>query len=87
MRRGDITQASDEDFELSMKINVEAPFRLIRAAIPLMAKAGGGSIVNVSSCWGSKARTKSSSVLHNESCLSSNDQVPWKRSCPSKYSH
>ena len=52
MRRGDITQTSDEDYELSMKINVEAPFRLIRAAIPLMAEAGGGSIVNVSSCWG-----------------------------------
>jgi len=52
MRRGDITQTSDEDYDLSMKINVEAPFRLIRAAIPLMAKAGGGSIVNVSSCWG-----------------------------------
>lgn len=52
MRRGDITQATDEDFELSMKINVEAPFRLIRAVIPLMTKAGGGSIVNVSSCWG-----------------------------------
>jgi NAD(P)-dependent dehydrogenase (short-subunit alcohol dehydrogenase family) len=35
-----------------MKINVEAPFRLIRAAIPIMAAAGGGSIVNISSCWG-----------------------------------
>ena len=52
MSRGDITQTSDEDYELSMKINVEAPFRLIRAAIPLMAKAGGGCIVNISSCWG-----------------------------------
>ena len=52
IRRGDITQTSDEDYDLSMKINVEAPFRLIRAAIPLMAEAGGGSIVNVSSCWG-----------------------------------
>lgn len=52
MRRGDITQTSDEDYDLSMKINVEAPFKLIRAAIPLMAEAGGGSIVNVSSCWG-----------------------------------
>ena len=52
MRRGEITQTSDEDYDLSMKINVEAPFRLIRAAIPLMAEAGGGSIVNVSSCWG-----------------------------------
>ena len=52
MRRGDITQTSDEDYELSMKINVEAPFRLIRASIPLMVKSGGGSIVNISSCWG-----------------------------------
>ena len=52
MRRGDITQSSDEDYHLSMNINVEAPFTLIRAAIPLMAEAGGGSIVNVSSCWG-----------------------------------
>ena len=52
MRRGDITQTNDEDYELSMKINVEAPFRLIRAAIPIMAAAGGGSIVNISSCWG-----------------------------------
>jgi NAD(P)-dependent dehydrogenase (short-subunit alcohol dehydrogenase family) len=52
MRRGDITQTSDEDYELSMKINVEAPFRLIRASIPLMAESGGGSIVNISSCWG-----------------------------------
>ena len=52
MRRGDITQTSDEDYELSMKINVEAPFRLIRASIPFMVESGGGSIVNISSCWG-----------------------------------
>ena len=52
MSRGDITQTSDEDYELSMKINVEAPFRLIRASIPLMVESGGGSIVNISSCWG-----------------------------------
>ena len=52
MSRGDITQTSDEDYELSMKINVEAPFRLIRASIPLMVESGGGSIINISSCWG-----------------------------------
>ena len=52
MSRGDITQTSDEDYELSIKINVEAPFRLIRASIPLMVESGGGSIVNISSCWG-----------------------------------
>lgn len=52
MRRGTVTEASDEDFHLSMAVNVEAPFRLCRAAIPLMAPAGGGAIVNVASCWG-----------------------------------
>jgi len=50
--RGKITEATDEDFARSMAINVEAPFRLCRAAIPIMAEAGGGAIVNVSSCWG-----------------------------------
>ncbi|MDJ0612262.1 MAG: SDR family oxidoreductase [Rhizobiaceae bacterium] len=50
--RGDITKATDEDYARTMAINVEAPFRLCRAAIPIMAEAGGGAIVNTSSCWG-----------------------------------
>lgn len=52
IRRGLITDASDEDFALSMAINVEAPFRLCRSAIPVMAAGGGGAIVNTASCWG-----------------------------------
>jgi NAD(P)-dependent dehydrogenase (short-subunit alcohol dehydrogenase family) len=50
--RGDITIASDADYALTMGVNVEAPFRICRAAIPLMADTGGGAIVNTSSCWG-----------------------------------
>lgn len=50
--RGDITDTSDADYALTMGVNVEAPFRICRAAIPLMARAGGGAIVNTSSCWG-----------------------------------
>ena len=50
--RGKITEATDDDLRLTMAINVEAPFRLCRAAIPIMADAGGGAIVNTSSCWG-----------------------------------
>ncbi|MEQ8444228.1 MAG: SDR family oxidoreductase [Alphaproteobacteria bacterium] len=52
MRRGVITDATDEDFELSYAVNVEAPFRICRAAIPILNAAGGGAIVNVASCWG-----------------------------------
>ena len=50
--RGRITETSDADYRLAMTVNVEAPFRLCRAAIPIMEAAGGGAIVNTSSCWG-----------------------------------
>ena len=52
MRRGKVTDSSDEDFEISVSVNVRAPFHLCRAAIPIMAKNGGGAIVNTASCWG-----------------------------------
>jgi len=48
--RGKIDEVTDEDYNLTMKVNVEAPFRLCRASIPLMQK--GSVIVNISSCWG-----------------------------------
>ena len=35
-----------------MAVNVEAPFRLCRTAIPIMAGARGGAVVNIASCWG-----------------------------------
>ncbi|WP_438391933.1 SDR family NAD(P)-dependent oxidoreductase [Caballeronia sp. DA-9] len=50
--RGPVTETSDADWSLSIGVNVEAPFRICRAAIPLMAERGGGAIVNVSSSWG-----------------------------------
>lgn len=50
--RGTISDTSDEDFAQAIAINVEAPFRICRAAIPLMIEAGGGVIVNTASCWG-----------------------------------
>ena len=52
MRRGKVTDSSDEDFELSVSINVKAPFHLCRASIPIMAANGGGAIINTASCWG-----------------------------------
>lgn len=50
--RGAVTGTTDADWTLSLGVNVEAPFRICRAAIPIMAERGGGAIVNVSSCWG-----------------------------------
>ena len=50
--RGVITDTTDDDFYRSMAVNFEAPFRICRAAIPLLHAGGGGAIVNTSSCWG-----------------------------------
>ncbi|WP_166417158.1 SDR family NAD(P)-dependent oxidoreductase [Cochlodiniinecator piscidefendens] len=52
MRRGPVTSSTDEDFDISIAVNVKAPFQLCRAAIPIMAQNGGGAIVNTASCWG-----------------------------------
>lgn len=48
--RGPVTQTTDAELALSLAVNVEAPFRLCRAAIALMPN--GGAIVNTASCWG-----------------------------------
>ncbi|MEM9631106.1 MAG: SDR family oxidoreductase [Pseudomonadota bacterium] len=50
--RGPVTETSDTDWSLSIGVNVEAPFRICRAGIPLLAASGGGAIVNLASCWG-----------------------------------
>jgi len=50
--RGPVTETSDADWDLAIAVNVEAPFRISRAAIPILAAAGGGAIVNTASCWG-----------------------------------
>lgn len=50
--RGSVTDSTDADLSLSLGVNVTAPFRICRAAIPIMAQGGGGAIVNIASCWG-----------------------------------
>ncbi|XWN31879.1 MAG: SDR family oxidoreductase [Devosia sp.] len=46
---GTLLEASDEDFDFAMGLNVKSMVRMIRAALPGMIERGGGSIVNVSS--------------------------------------
>ena len=52
IRRGNILETSDEDWAISMKINVESIFRICRSAIGIMKNQGHGAIVNTASCWG-----------------------------------
>lgn len=49
MRPGATTEITDEDWDLTIKVNLEAPFFAIRAALPHLLEAQG-AIVNVTSC-------------------------------------
>ena len=48
--RGSVLETSDADWARTLAINVEAPFRICRAAIPLLPR--GSAIANTASCWG-----------------------------------
>jgi 3-oxoacyl-[acyl-carrier protein] reductase len=49
-----IEELTDADWQLQWDINVMAPMRLMRAAVPVMAQAGWGRIVNISSSSGKR---------------------------------
>ena len=69
--RGDITSASDADFDLSFGVNVKAPFQLCRATIPIMASQGGGAIINTCSCWGLRSGPNHPIYIASKAALAS----------------
>ena len=46
---GTVLEAKDDQFDFAVSLNVKSMFHSIQAAIPLMLKKGGGSIINISS--------------------------------------
>jgi meso-butanediol dehydrogenase/(S,S)-butanediol dehydrogenase/diacetyl reductase len=50
--RATAEHTSDEDWAKVMAVNLDAPFRVSRAALPALRASGGGVIVNVASDWG-----------------------------------
>ncbi len=52
IRRASVVEISEEDWDHVMAVNVKSVFLMSREVIPLMAKAGGGAIINTASGWG-----------------------------------
>ena len=46
---GTILEATDDEWDFAMRLNVRSQFHAMQAAIPGMLERGGGSIVNISS--------------------------------------
>ncbi len=54
VHHGTILDCPEEDFDFSFNLNVKAMYRMIRAFLPAMLDAGGGSIINMASVVGSE---------------------------------
>jgi NAD(P)-dependent dehydrogenase (short-subunit alcohol dehydrogenase family) len=52
IRRASVVELTESDWDRVMAVNVKAIFLMSRQVIPIMASAGGGSIINTSSGWG-----------------------------------
>jgi 2-keto-3-deoxy-L-fuconate dehydrogenase len=44
-----VVDTPDDEWDAVLAVNLDAPFRFMRAAVPAMIEAGGGSIVNIAS--------------------------------------
>lgn len=49
LRMVDFEQGSEEDLDALWSVNVKAPFRLIRAALPHLKASGQGRVINIAS--------------------------------------
>lgn len=54
IRRADVLTTTEDEWDLVMAVNVKSIFLMSKYAIPHLARAGGGAIVNTSSGWGIK---------------------------------
>lgn len=52
IRRATVLETTEEEWDRVMAVNVKSVFLLSKYAIPIMAQAGGGVIINTASGWG-----------------------------------
>jgi NAD(P)-dependent dehydrogenase (short-subunit alcohol dehydrogenase family) len=52
IRRASVLETSEEEWDRVMAVNVKSVFLLSKYAIPVMAQAGAGVIINTASGWG-----------------------------------
>lgn len=54
MRRADVVDTTEDEWDRVMAVNVKSVFLMSKCAVPVMAQAGGGVIINTGSGWGLK---------------------------------
>lgn len=69
IRMGDIVQTGDDDWRATMSVNLDATYRMCRAAVADMRSTGGGVIINVASNWGVIAAPKAAAYCASKAAV------------------
>jgi NAD(P)-dependent dehydrogenase (short-subunit alcohol dehydrogenase family) len=67
--KGSITEADLDEWRKTLEVNLIGPFLLMRTVIPHMIKAGGGSVINVSSLASMRCIPEASAYCASKAAL------------------
>jgi len=84
MRFGKLDEVDPAQWELLLKTNVWGPWRVMVAALPALRRAGGGSIINLSSIAGIKAFPATGLYCMSKAALQTLSQVMAMEAAPDK---
>jgi NAD(P)-dependent dehydrogenase (short-subunit alcohol dehydrogenase family) len=69
IRRANVVETSETEWDQVMAVNVKSVFLMSKFAVPIMAAAGGGSIINSGSGWGLKGGSKAVSYCASKGAV------------------
>jgi NAD(P)-dependent dehydrogenase (short-subunit alcohol dehydrogenase family) len=69
IRRADVVETSEDEWDQVMAVNVKSVFLMSKYAVPVMAEAGGGVIINSGSGWGLKGGGKAVSYCASKGAV------------------
>jgi len=69
IRRASVIETSEEDWDAVMAVNVKSIFFMCREVIPVMTKAGGGSIISTASGWGLAAGSRAAAYCASKGAI------------------
>jgi NAD(P)-dependent dehydrogenase (short-subunit alcohol dehydrogenase family) len=64
-----IADMSDEDWRHNFRVNADAPFAAIRSVFPVMARGGGGAVINITSCHAVRGPAGSAGYASSKAAL------------------
>ncbi|MBZ5497247.1 MAG: SDR family oxidoreductase [Acidobacteriia bacterium] len=69
IRRATVVEATEEEWDRVMAVNLKSVFLFSKFAIPVMARGGGGVIINTSSGWGLAGGRKAASYCASKGAV------------------